>query len=88
MSDPIHNPALQRLVAHLYSLGPRPVTAAFLELARMHEAEGDLVSILEDFARASPEIMTAVGGDHFPPVFTYVFDDDGNPRPVRRMAVG
>ena len=53
----------QRQVAHLLSLGPRPVLEALIEV----EAGADLDRVLADYARLDLEVVTALGGDKFPP---------------------
>ena len=53
----------QRAAEHLHGLGPRPVLEALVEV----EAGADLDSVLADFARLDPEVVTALGGDKFPP---------------------
>ena len=53
----------QRQVAHLLSLGPRPVLEALVEV----EAGADLDRVLADYARLDLEVVIALGGDKFPP---------------------
>ena len=53
----------QRQVARLLSLGPRPVLEAPVEV----EAGADLDHVLADYARLDLEVVTALGGDKFPP---------------------
>ena len=53
----------QRQVVRLHSLGPRPVLEALIEVA----AGVELDIVLADYARLDPEVVTALGGDKFPP---------------------
>ena len=54
----------QHQVARLYSLCPRPVLAALIEVA----ASGELDTVLADYAQLDLEVVVALGGNHFPPV--------------------
>ena len=52
----------QRAAEHLHNLGPRPVLEALAEV----ETGADLDRVLADFARLTPELLEATGGDLFP----------------------
>jgi hypothetical protein len=56
------NARRQRLAAHLYRCGPRPVLEALLAV----ESGRALDQVLEGFARLQPEIYHAVGADVLP----------------------
>ena len=53
----------QRQVTRLHSLGPRPVLEALIEVA----AGAELDTVLADYARLNLAVVTALGGDKFPP---------------------
>ena len=53
----------QRAAEHLHGLGPRPVLEALVEV----EAGADLDRVLADYARLDLKVVTALGGDKFPP---------------------
>ena len=60
----------QRAAEHLYSLGPRPVLEALVEV----EAGAELDRVLADFARLDPETVRQLAGDQFPPAPIYGVD--------------
>ena len=59
---------LPGLVAHLHALGVRPTAELLIEhVGASEQAQNDLLLLLEKYARLSPAIVEAVGGDRFPP---------------------
>jgi hypothetical protein len=60
----------QRLVAQLHAGGPRPVLEALLEVV----ASKPLTTVLERFARISPEIHRAVGAERLAVDDLFVID--------------
>ncbi len=54
----------QRQIEHVYRLGLRAVGELLFEVA---EGE-DLDRALEAYQRLTPDLLKAVGGDHFPPL--------------------
>ena len=53
----------QRRIEHVHRLGPRAVGELLYEVA---EGE-DLDRALEAYQRLTPDLLKALGGDHFPP---------------------
>jgi hypothetical protein len=53
---------------HLHSLGDsRPLAEFFAELCQRHpELEGDLLALLREWRRLTPELVDAVGGNRWP----------------------
>ena len=59
---------LPALVGRLHALGVRPTAELLAEhVGASEEAQTDLLLLLERYARLSPAIVEAVGGDRFPP---------------------
>jgi hypothetical protein len=56
---------LQVLAQHLHDLGARATFELLLELVTAHGT--DVIDRLEEYRRLDPAIVSAVGGDHFPP---------------------
>ena len=54
---------LRRLVAHLHSLGPRPV----YEFVREIINGGDVIDRLEDYGRLDPNLVQYLGADRIVP---------------------
>jgi len=52
----------QRMAAHLYAAGPRPVLEALIAVA----SGQDLDAVLADFARLPASIYHAMGADELP----------------------
>ena len=56
---------------HLFDLGPRAVAEALLELAE----PADLLRVLSDYGRLTPDLLRLVRGDRFAPSVSAVPDD-------------
>ena len=56
---------------HLFDLGPRAVAEALLELAE----PADLLRVLSDYDRLTPDLLRLVGGDRFALSVSAVPDD-------------
>ena len=57
-------PHLRRTVEHIHALGPRALGELFVEI----DADP---GVIDNYARLSPDVLTAVGGDRWPSsVFT------------------
>ncbi len=62
-AEAISNLRRQRQIQHVYGLGHRAVH----ELVRDVAGGADLDHALAAYARLTPGLLSAVGGDHFPP---------------------
>ncbi len=54
---------IEKLAAHLHSLGPRPILEALREVAD----GADLDDVLADYSQLDSGVVHALGGDKFPP---------------------
>lgn len=67
------NPRFRRLADQLHQLGARPVGELIAELVMAHEIpEVEVLDRLERYGRLSPELIQALGGDHWPPTILSV----------------
>jgi hypothetical protein len=54
-------------VARLHALGPRPLFEMLAEIARSTGQPALIADHVAKYARLDPEIVRAIGADHFPP---------------------
>ena len=57
----------ERAVVHVHQLGPRAIGELLREITLAHGLAGDIEARLAHYARLDPEIVRAMGWDHFPP---------------------
>jgi hypothetical protein len=62
----------QRLVAHLYAAGPRPVLEAMIEVATGEPLD----DVLERYARIPVAAYHEIGANALPPINFFVIDGD------------
>jgi hypothetical protein len=53
----------QRLIEHVWRLGPRPVGEVLIAVADGAEP----LEVLEQFSQLHPDLVLALGGRHWPP---------------------
>ena len=67
-ADPLSNMRFERAVVRVHQLGPRAVGELLREISHTHGLAGDIEERLARYARLDPEIVRAMGWDHFPPL--------------------
>ena len=64
--SPIDRLRLQRNAERLYRLGPRAFAEMLVEFGAETGTAERIIKKLEDYARLTPEMLRATGGDRFP----------------------
>ena len=65
--DPLSDLRFQRAVIQLHALGPRAVGEFLAETGERHRCRAWIDQRLDAYRRLDPELLQALGGEHFPP---------------------